>query len=195
MERMHPNVRPHSRNWSIVAVATLFLVVNAGGFLLARAAEDDVDQELQDLDHDATERAADSLTFNKEHLGTLFRLDAEETVLETGALASQGRDLDAQRVTDILDGELGDIDLTQGSVLELADRMTRIEDAMEVQNEIARKVSISAFESATFDEQTKKILDKMQEVSAERDGVTRQWLVDLHEADKASSMLNNLPPQ
>jgi len=168
----------------------LFLTVNAGGIMLARAANQDVDQLLHQLDPKAVERPAEALLSNRSLLNGLFKVNASATARETGAFDPADQEVDVQRVTEVMAGQLGSFDFTSGSPAELASKTQDLRERMEVQSEIARRVSISAFEQAVLDRQVGALTEKKQAGSALEQSVNKKFIDVLKASSKAGSFMN-----
>lgn len=188
----HPSPARLSLRLRTALLATTLVLVNAGGFLLARAAQEDT--LLKGIDPKAVERTADSLNFSRDHVRELFKSDVAGAIGDTGALTSRGQDVDVQRLREMVAGNLGDTDLTSGSPAELHSKFSQLQTRVSIQSEISQRVSIASFESAVMDKQVNAVTDKMQDLDQQRDKVTSKYKEVLQAADKASSYVNNLPP-
>ncbi len=168
------------------------VAVNVAGAYLAHAARED--ELLKGIDPKAVERTADSLTFSKDHLKSLFQKDAMSAIGDTGVIASKGEEIDAARVQEVLNHELKDTDLLKSTPSDLIGKLSSIQERMEIQSEISQRTSIASFESAVMDKQTQTISDKTESLSEQRKKLTEKYKDLLSAADEASSYVNNLPP-
>jgi hypothetical protein len=173
-----------------------FIFINISGYMLNNAwSADDVDEPVEDLSLDEQHQASKALSSDQESLKRLFNvLDADKAIDDSGALEKRGGEEDARRVEDILKGNFTDEDLHEDGPLGLLSKVSSLTERSDIQSKIAYESSISAYEASIWDQQTKLISDKMQELSKERDKISKQWFADLQAADYASSYLNNLPP-
>lgn len=176
----------------------IFVSVNISGFMLHRAwsADEDVDEPVEDLSLDEQHQASKALSSDKESLKRLFNvLDAGQAIDDSEALEKRGGEEDAKRVEDILSGNYSDEDLyDDGGAMNILSKISALTERSNIQSEIAFMSAISSYEASIWDQQTKLISDKMQELSKERDKISKQWFDDLMAADYSSSYLNNLPP-